>query len=587
MTRHRKVRQAAIVQRPAELIELQEERGVDAASERHVEHRAVVDESAQTVVVESTSALALDHGLAASGSAGALPLVPLVELAQAGSAATGPVPTAATAPAFNPAMLLALAGTSLIIVSRGRDPVPELTGKVIDGYLAGATVFVDVNGNDRLDAGEPSTTTDATGGFLLRTGLTGPIVAQGGRDISTNLEFEGVLRAPAGSTVVTPLTTLVAELVEQQGLSVAAASTQVMNAIGQSGLVGTIDLTRFDPVAEAAKGRDGALALQKAGVAVLAMVTEVGSALAPGAGESDFNIVSSGVYSLLARQIADGGVSIAPETLSAATDRLIDAVLSQSEPIGQSVTVDKDRLIQSRIGLTERLASFEAQLESSMDLQSLANAQKSALGSKSFTLQLLHFSDAEAGLIASQTAPLLAAMVDRFEDQYPNSITLAGGDNFLPGPFLAGGTDEAVRSVFNAVTGSNVTGTMPIAAIDIAIHNLIGVQASAVGNHEFDLGSNVLATAIGGGSGFGGAQFPYISSNLDVSADSALSARFTNTPGTAGLEGASTLKGRLAPSAVIELMTSPIRASTRSSCSRTCRISPTRRRSLHCCQVSM
>jgi 2',3'-cyclic-nucleotide 2'-phosphodiesterase (5'-nucleotidase family) len=108
-----------------------------------------------------------------------------------------------------------------------------------------------------------------------------------------------------------------------------------------------------------------------------------------------------------------------------------------------------------------------------------------------FTLQLLHFADAEAGLLASTTAPKLAALVDKFEDEFANSIILAGGDNFIPGPFLAAGTDSSIISAFNSVTGSTLasTATVPIAAVDIALHNLIGVQASTVGNHEFDLGS--------------------------------------------------------------------------------------------------
>ncbi len=51
-----------------------------------------------------------------------------------------------------------------------------------------------------------------------------------------------------------------------------------------------------------------------------------------------------------------------------------------------------------------------------------------------FKLQLLHFSDAEAGLLASTTAPLLAALVDAFDDDYANTLILAGGDNFIPSP---------------------------------------------------------------------------------------------------------------------------------------------------------
>jgi len=43
----------------------------------------------------------------------------------------------------------------------------SVTGKVADGYLANATVFLDKNGNYQLDAGEPSTMSDANGNYTL------------------------------------------------------------------------------------------------------------------------------------------------------------------------------------------------------------------------------------------------------------------------------------------------------------------------------------------------------------------------------------------------------------------------------------
>ncbi len=173
---------------------------------------------------------------------------------------------------------------------------------------------------------------------------------------------------------------------------------------------------------------------------------------------------------------------------------------------------------------------------------------------QTFTLQLLHLSDGEAGLLAASTAPKLAALVDAFEDKFANSITLSGGDNFLPGPFLAGGTDSTVIDEINVVSGSTLaaTATVPIAAVDTIIHNAIGVEASTIGNHEFDLGSRVFRDSFTAGSGYVGAQFPYLSSNLDFSGDADLSSRFTNTTTTAGLELASSLKGRIAPSAILE-----------------------------------
>jgi 2',3'-cyclic-nucleotide 2'-phosphodiesterase (5'-nucleotidase family) len=168
-----------------------------------------------------------------------------------------------------------------------------------------------------------------------------------------------------------------------------------------------------------------------------------------------------------------------------------------------------------------------------------------------YRLQLLHLADGEAGLLASQTAPYLAGLVDGFDNTYANTLILAGGDNFIPGPFLNGGTDISVRDELNAVTGSAITGNLPIAAVDIAIHNLIGVEASTIGNHEFDLGSKVFRDSFTPGSGWVGAQFPYMSANLDFSGDADLSSRFTNTTATAGLEEASAQKGKIVPSAVV------------------------------------
>ena len=164
-----------------------------------------------------------------------------------------------------------------------------------------------------------------------------------------------------------------------------------------------------------------------------------------------------------------------------------------------------------------------------------------------FTLQILHGSDFEGGLLAPQRAPNFAAIVDVLEDTHFNSITLSSGDNFIPGPFLAAGGDAAVRPALRAfyeqmfgVTG--LTGLREGAArVDVAILNAIGIQASALGNHEFDLGPNVLADALDfvatlptlpaqpslASISSIGAQFPYLSANLNFSGESVLNNLFT------------------------------------------------------------
>ncbi len=168
-----------------------------------------------------------------------------------------------------------------------------------------------------------------------------------------------------------------------------------------------------------------------------------------------------------------------------------------------------------------------------------------------YTLQILHGSDFEAGLLATGRADRFAAIVDKLEDSVANSITLSGGDNFIPGPFGAAGTDASMIPVLRAyyeqalgLPAGSLTSlygsSSPFFATDIAILNAIGIQASALGNHEFDLGTNAVAGAIDftantSGATPGarvtgiGAQFPYLSANLGFSGDAALRALYTAT----------------------------------------------------------
>lgn len=134
-----------------------------------------------------------------------------------------------------------------------------------------------------------------------------------------------------------------------------------------------------------------------------------------------------------------------------------------------------------------------------------------------FTLELLHIADQEAGSAAVIDAPNLSAVLNalRAQDlggdgQPDNTVTLSAGDAFIPGIFY-----DSSAPVF---------GSGGIA--DIQIQNELGIQAIALGNHEFDFGTAELAALIDGsatgnilGADFAGAAFPYLSTNLDFSTD--------------------------------------------------------------------
>ena len=149
-------------------------------------------------------------------------------------------------------------------------PVPHLNtgGMAVDGYLSGALVFVDQNGNRQLDPGEISTTTNIQGNFSFsgRENFNGVLLTMGGRDLSTGQFHEGQFSAPAGSTVITPLTTVLQAMLEQSTFS-RGATTAILRE--QLALDADFDLTRFDPIGQAVK--DGASAEAQA----LALNTQV------------------------------------------------------------------------------------------------------------------------------------------------------------------------------------------------------------------------------------------------------------------------------------------------------------------------
>ena len=158
-----------------------------------------------------------------------------------------------------------------------------------------------------------------------------------------------------------------------------------------------------------------------------------------------------------------------------------------------------------------------------------------------YTLQILHASDWEAGLLATRRAANFAAIVDRLEDSTPNSITLSTGDGWIPSPFFIAGADPQLAATYNGVynqfyglSGANAYSRLTASAgrADVTIQNLIGVQAAVFGNHEFDAGPtevfNIIGANLGTAAGAAddtwvGAQFPYLSANLNFSREAALS----------------------------------------------------------------
>lgn len=133
-----------------------------------------------------------------------------------------------------------------------------------------------------------------------------------------------------------------------------------------------------------------------------------------------------------------------------------------------------------------------------------------------FQLQILHASDMEAGIPALTDAVNFSTVVNALRDDFANTLILSSGDNYIPGPFFSASSDPALAPVLGAAG---------VGRADIAILNEIGFQASAFGNHEFDLGPTTVADLIrpsAATGGYRGTQFPYLSSNLTFTPASGL-----------------------------------------------------------------
>ena len=104
-------------------------------------------------------------------------------------------------------------------------------GTAVNGYLSGAEVFLDFNLNGQLDDGEPFGFSTENGGFEMEVSEEviqlndrngngsidpeeGMLVVSGGMDQASNLPLSVIYRAPPNYTVITAVSTVVAELVE-------------------------------------------------------------------------------------------------------------------------------------------------------------------------------------------------------------------------------------------------------------------------------------------------------------------------------------------------------------------------------------
>ena len=224
----------------------------------------------------------------------------------------------------------------------GTKPVPNapMKSKGTQGALFGSTAFFDANFNgvsDFLDLNadgiqdlgepsEPTATTDLDGSFVISipgefdlnmdgelTPDEGRWALAGGTDAATGLPWTTRLYAPLGHFAITPLTTLVENLVRTHGYSLPDAEQRVLAAFGLE----NIELATLSPLEGIEAGdRNAALAFA---AHVKVYNTVIGAAeLMAGAAEFEFGVegilpldaLADLVYATLAANITQPGASL-------------------------------------------------------------------------------------------------------------------------------------------------------------------------------------------------------------------------------------------------------------------------------------
>ena len=225
------------------------------------------------------------------------------------------------------------------------------SGVAADGYVRGASVYIDKNNNGVAD---PATdyfvgTTDASGNFFIPSGApSGTVIVFGGINIDTGVANTTVLKAPAGSTTVNPLTTLVQAVVQASGgtTTAAAAASTVAASLGlTAGLAGQ-SLLNYDPISS------GNVVAQKAAaqIATIAAMAETSTA---GAGAT--------VLSNLATVVNNAGST--PVVLADAST--ISSVLPAA--------------VQANAAVQSAIADASSAIDNAASLAAISTAQSQAL----------------------------------------------------------------------------------------------------------------------------------------------------------------------------------------------------------------
>ena len=203
-------------------------------------------------------------------------------------------------------------------------PFFTVAGVAIDGYLSGSSVeFIPADPN--LNHLRITGNTGANGSFNLffleedffLIDLNGnqvidpdegTIIVSGGIDTTTNQLFTSALSADANSTIISPLSTILSEMIKS-GTPKEQAQAELAASFGYSN---TIDISSYDPIAGAKDGDSNTVAILEANALVVNTLIQITAVSEHMNSEADWIKISAQIAKSMA-DLVEEGISLTQE----------------------------------------------------------------------------------------------------------------------------------------------------------------------------------------------------------------------------------------------------------------------------------
>ncbi|TAG76259.1 MAG: hypothetical protein EAZ23_00040 [Oscillatoriales cyanobacterium] len=321
----------------------------------------------------------------------------------------------------------------------------------------------DANKNGIKDTNEPSTITDTGGKFDLNIPFEifdtnkngeidpseGNLVAIGGTDTATGLPLETPVTAPPDSTVVTLLTSLVADLIDK-GIAPEAAQSLVKAALS---LPAEVDLTSLDPILATNNNQPGGVQVLAAMVKVQNTITQTVALIDGASSAADRDLVKA-VVSSMGDKIQGGAI------LNLSNPAALEPIILQSAAKIQQI--DPSFNIQKVTSITSQAATVMATANQRIDTavtnptatsipQAVARVQQVSLGATTQDFKAV-------GAGSKPISQLVTDNTGAALDSKIQAVTLPAG---IATPIVTGDADLGSNSgQINGTNGDDIlTGT--------------------------------------------------------------------------------------------------------------------------------